>query len=131
MTVNDRTKAITQHFLEKSFKQSYQIKKCKRIIWKTQKCFFLNVCCVLVFCLFLYCSVCWFLYGPFCHGTLRIDISTLFTTFFLWKFLQFIIYYYSIRTICICFEHLITIFQSELTRYFLIILSCNVDLKSP
>jgi len=24
------------------------------------------------------------LYGPFCHGALKLDISTLFTTFFLW-----------------------------------------------
>ena len=29
------------------------------------------------------CSVRWFLYGPFCHGALKLDISTLFTTFFL------------------------------------------------
>jgi len=28
-------------------------------------------------------SVCWFLYGPFCHSALKFDISTLFTTFFL------------------------------------------------
>ena len=29
----------------------------------------------------LSCSVCWFLYGTFCHGALKLDISTLFTTF--------------------------------------------------
>jgi len=28
------------------------------------------------------CSVCWFLCGPFCHGALKPDISSLFTTFF-------------------------------------------------
>jgi len=28
-------------------------------------------------------SVCWFLYGPVCHGFLKLDISTMFTTFFL------------------------------------------------
>ena len=25
-------------------------------------------------------SVCWFFYGPFCHGALNLDIATLFTT---------------------------------------------------
>jgi len=30
------------------------------------------------------CLVCWILYGPFCHGAIKLDISTLFTTFFLW-----------------------------------------------
>jgi len=45
----------------------------------------LNVCCVMVFYVFLCRSVCWFLYGPFCHGALKLDISTLFTTFFLYK----------------------------------------------
>jgi len=44
---------------------------------------FLNVCCVMVFYVFLCRSVCWFLYGLFCHGALKLDISTLFTTFFL------------------------------------------------
>ena len=39
--------------------------------------FYLNVCCVLVFYVFLCRSVCWFLYGPFCHGTLKLDISSL------------------------------------------------------
>jgi len=28
-----------------------------------------------VFCVFLCCSVCWCLYGPFCHAALKIDIS--------------------------------------------------------
>jgi len=32
-----------------------------------------------------------FLYGPFCHGALKHDISTLFTTFFVWTSLQFIL----------------------------------------
>jgi len=31
------------------------------------------------------------LYGPFCHSALTLDISTLFTTFFLWTSLQFIL----------------------------------------
>ena len=31
----------------------------------TNKLFFLNVCCVMVFYVFLCHSVCWFLYGPF------------------------------------------------------------------
>jgi len=58
----------------------------------THTCFFLNVCCVLVFYVFLCCSVCWFLYGPFCHGALKFDVCSLFATLFLWISLQFIIY---------------------------------------
>jgi len=53
--------------------------------------FFVNVCCVMVFYLFLCGSVGWFLYGPFCHGALKLDISTLFTTFCLWTSLQFVL----------------------------------------
>ena len=37
----------------------------------------------MVFYMFLCRYVSWFLYGPFCHGALKLDISTLFTTFFL------------------------------------------------
>jgi len=51
---------------------------------KHKNSFFLNVCCALVFYVFLCCSVCWFLYGPFCHGALKLNISTVFITFFLW-----------------------------------------------
>jgi len=49
-----------------------------------QNGFFLNVCCVLVFCVFLCCSVCLFVYEAFCHTALKLDMSTLFTTFFPW-----------------------------------------------
>jgi len=80
LKVNDRTKAVTEHFLEKSFKK-LQIQK---------KWIFFNVCCVLLFYAFLCCSVCLFVYGPFCHGDLIFDMSTLFTTFFLWTSLQLI-----------------------------------------
>ena len=31
-----------------------------------------NVCCILVICVFLCCSVCLFLYGPVCHGALKL-----------------------------------------------------------
>ena len=41
----------------------------------------------------LWCSMCWLLYGPFCHGALKLDVPTYFTTFFLWKSLQFIFSY--------------------------------------
>jgi len=34
------------------------------------------------------------LYGPFCHGALKHDISTLFTTFFVCTSLQFIFQFY-------------------------------------
>ena len=43
----------------------------------------MSVASQVVFYVFLCCSVCWFLYGPFCHGVLTLDISTCFTTFFL------------------------------------------------
>jgi len=34
---------------------------------------------------------CVFFYGPFCHGAHKLDLSTLFTTFFLWTSLPFIL----------------------------------------
>ena len=37
---------------------------------------FLNVCCVMVFYVFLCRSVFWLLYGPFCHGVLTIDLHS-------------------------------------------------------
>jgi len=44
----------------------------------------LGVLCVFVmFCVFV-------LYGPFCHGGLKLDTSILLTTIFLWQSLQFI-----------------------------------------
>ena len=64
--------------------QRFDLRKKRQTCRKnTKKSFFLNVCCVLVFQVFLYSSVCWFLYGPFCNGALKHDISTLFTKFFL------------------------------------------------
>ena len=45
----------------------------------------------MVFYVFLCRSVCWILNGPFCHGALKLDICTLFTTFFIWTSLQFIL----------------------------------------
>ena len=55
---------------------------------KNKKCCFfsLNVCCVLLFCVSMCCSVCWFLYGA-----LKLDMSALFTTFFLWTSLPFLL----------------------------------------
>jgi len=63
------------------------------LLWKSekQKSVFLNACCAFVFYVFLCCSVCWFLYKTFCHGALKLDISTKFTTTFLWTSLQFIL----------------------------------------
>jgi len=48
-------------------------------------------CCVMVFYVCLCRSVCWFLYGPCCHCALKLDISSLFTTFFFGTSLQFIL----------------------------------------
>jgi len=39
-------------------------------------------------CFVMYCV---FLYGPFCHGAHKLDLSTLFRTFFLCTFLPFIL----------------------------------------
>ena len=41
------------------------------------------------------CFVCLLLYEPFCHGAFKLDLSTLFSTFFLWTSLQFILSNYS------------------------------------
>jgi len=49
----------------------------------------LGVLCVLC------CSVCLFLYAQFCRVALTLDMSTLFTTFFLWTSLQFILDHFS------------------------------------
>jgi len=38
------------------------------------------------------------LYGPFCHGALKHDISTLFATFFVWTSLQFILFIFVISS---------------------------------
>jgi len=50
--------------------------------------------------------------GPFCHGALKPDIhvSTLFTTFFLWTSLQFILPTFS------KFKHIKAVFQYSSTR---------------
>jgi len=53
----------------------------------TQKKLFLYVCCVFVYSVFV--MFCVFLYGPFCHGAHKLDLSTLFTTFVLWTSLPF------------------------------------------
>jgi len=61
------------------------------IYWKN------NLSCkdsqVSVASLFTPCFVmfCVFLYGPFCHGAHKLDLSTLFTTFFLWTSPPFIL----------------------------------------
>jgi len=89
---------IQQPKLSTILKQTWQRwHRLANLYWlqteKHKKCFFLNVCCVLVLCLFLCCSMCLFLYGPFWHGALKLDISTLFTKFFLWTSLQFILHW--------------------------------------
>ena len=61
------------------------------VLKNTKTSFFLNFSCVMVFYVFFCRSMCWFLYGPFCHGALKLDISTLFTTFFLCTSLQFML----------------------------------------
>jgi len=62
MKVIDCTKAVTQHFLDNSFKKS-KIKNNNEKIQNTQKWFTLKVCFVLSFCVF--CAV---LRVCFCNG---------------------------------------------------------------
>jgi len=91
MKVIDRTKAVTQHFLENSFKK-LSIKKKENKKWKirkTQKYVF-SKCLLRHDVVRVFVSSLVFLYGQFCHGALKHDISTLFTTFFVWTSLQFI-----------------------------------------
>jgi len=55
---------------------------------KTHKSyFFMSVASLFTPCFVMFCV---FLYGPFCHGAHKLDLSTLFTTFFLWTSLPFI-----------------------------------------
>jgi len=45
--------------------------------------------CFVMFCVFLF--------GPFCHGAHKLDLSTLFTTFFLWTSLLFIFWMWVVK----------------------------------
>jgi len=44
--------------------------------------------------------------GPFCHGALKHDISTLFATFFVWTSLQFILCNYHLGMLSTCYAYL-------------------------
>ena len=68
-----------------------KIKKNRNIrLRKTQKnsYFLMSVASLYTQCFVMFCV---FLYGPFCHGAHKLDLSTLFTTFFLWTSLPFIL----------------------------------------
>jgi len=83
MEVIDRTKAVTQHFLENSFKKLSIKKKIKNEKSEKHKKYMFSKCLLRhdVVRVFVS-SLVLFLYGPFFHGALKHDISTLFTTFF-------------------------------------------------
>jgi len=49
--------------------------------------------------------VCWFLYGPFCHGAIKLDISTSFTTFF-FEHLFNVYYYFDNKAAANLWKHL-------------------------
>ena len=53
-----------------------------------KKKFFLNVWCVVGLYMFLCYSVCWFLYGPFCHGFLKLLTSLQFILYLNFKLLN-------------------------------------------
>jgi len=81
----------TDYRAENVYTLLQDLNKRRKIRIKHKKVSFLNVCCVMMFYVFLCRSECWFLYEPFCHGTYKLGTSTLFTTFFLWATLQFIL----------------------------------------
>jgi len=64
------------------------------------------------------------LYGPFCHGALKLDMSTLFTAPFRWTSLQFI---FCIRhSICIMYHWKNDCMQFYQTQIAMFCFSCNV-----
>jgi len=85
MKVIDRTKAVTQNCLESSFKKlSIEKKRKKERSEKHKKIVFFTKCLLRHGVLRVLCRyVCKFLDGPFCHCALKVDISTLFTRFFI------------------------------------------------
>ena len=96
----DRTKAVIQHFWRRPL-SNWRLKKKKKHWKNTKNSYFL----ISVASLYTPCFVkfCVFLYGPFCHGAHKLDLSTLFTTFFLWTSLSFIIFFY--KALYLCFTH--------------------------
>ena len=101
----DHTKAVIQHVLEKSFKE-LKIENKNQKNRKTQK--IVISLCLLRLCLL---RVWWFsvfLYRPFCHGAYKLDLSTLFTTFFLWTLLPFIL---------LSQQNIYTLYQSQRIRF--------------
>jgi len=75
----DRTKAVIQHYLEKSFKKLKieNKKKTQKNPKNTKHSYFLMpVASLYTPCFVMFCV---FLYGPFCHGAHKHDLFTLFT----------------------------------------------------
>jgi len=62
--------------------------KIRKIENSKNSYFFMSVASLYTSCFVMFCV---FLYGPFCHGAHKLDLSTLFTTFFLWTSLPFIL----------------------------------------
>jgi len=80
----------------------------------------LIVCCVFVLYVYLCCSVCWFLHWPFCHGALKPDISTLFTTFLLFN-------EYYVFEPCAVVTTLVVLGMSLKLNYFYCHTKCDID----
>ena len=62
-----------------------------------------------------------FLYGPFCHGALKHDISTLFATFFVWTSLQFILLINTWHIIFIFFKWLLLVWTFRIYMVFIVL----------
>jgi len=100
----DRTKAVIPHFLEKSLRN---LKKTRKINKNTKNSYFLmsvaSLCtpCFVMFCVFLH--------GSFCQVAHKLDMSTLFTTFFslnifsIYIFNISPIYITNLSLVCVCY----------------------------
>jgi len=71
--------------------------------------FFMSVASLYTPCFVMFCV---FLYGTFCHGAHKLDLSTLFTTFFLWTSLPFILLIcvcFNVQRVCLCTGHFVIV----------------------
>jgi len=78
---------------------TWKLKIKNRKIRKTQNnsYFLMSVATLYTLCFVMFCV---FLYGPFCHGAHKLDLSTLFTTVFLWASLPFIFHIFMLKGKC-------------------------------
>ena len=110
----DRSKTVIQHFWRSPL-SNWKLKKKIRKIRKKHKnsCFLMSVASLYTACFVMFCA---FLYGPFCHGAHKLDLSTLFTTFFLLTSLPFIFILIMVLFLAFGISVLLTLFLNNLVR---------------